>query len=434
MVAHPDLEIFLQELHDALRHLYELPVRRTHPLCHRLETNEPVSPARLREILLNAIEGLRPPPHIATDTPRWRRYRYLYLRYVEGAPLEQVVADLGISDRQARREHRAALEALAAVLIQTRSASDQEPLVSTSGVSSPDEAIGTRYNTEPIRESPPMDLETELVSVGTDVQPVAITHVVKDATSLVSRFAASRGVSLAIEIPDGLPAVIGTPTILRQLLLNILSHLIVNSKNGHVLRVQGWASMAGIELLFRALRQDTQSATATEGINGHRNNSLAVAARLAESQEAVLSITALPDGTLTTRLILPSTTATHVLVVDDNPGVVHLFRRYLRGSGFRLIQARNGLSAFQLAHDLHPDVIVLDLMMPIQDGWDLLLLLQKDPITASIPVVACSILPERDLALSLGARDFVAKPVNPSLLLAALEPFRRASRAAEPRP
>jgi len=136
-----------------------------------------------------------------------------------------------------------------------------------------------------------------------------------------------------------------------------------------------------------------------------------------------------PAGGIAAFLLLPTAEATVVLVVDDNPDLVRLFHRYLRGRGFRLIQATNAIRARDLARAIRPDVITLDLMMPVQDGWDLLRLLRDDVVTAAIPIIACSILPERELALSLGASSFLAKPVTPESLLLALEPHRRASHA-----
>jgi len=135
-----------------------------------------------------------------------------------------------------------------------------------------------------------------------------------------------------------------------------------------------------------------------------------------------------PDG-VTARLYLLTSQASLVLVVDDNPDLIRLFRRYLHGEGFRLLQARNAIRARQLARTLGPDVIVLDLMMPAQDGWDFFQSMRDDPTTAAIPVVACSVLPERELALSLQASDFLAKPVTPESLRKALEPYRRTSRS-----
>jgi CheY-like chemotaxis protein len=68
-----------------------------------------------------------------------------------------------------------------------------------------------------------------------------------------------------------------------------------------------------------------------------------------------------------------------------------------------------------------PNAIILDVMMPEQDGWETLILFKAHPLTAAIPVIVVTILTDRELALSLGAADFLHKPVSREQLLAALE-------------
>jgi len=117
---------------------------------------------------------------------------------------------------------------------------------------------------------------------------------------------------------------------------------------------------------------------------------------------------------------LPATRLATVLVVDDNPDVAELFRRYLTELEFRVVQARTPPSALDLAGELHPDVIILDVMMPSKDGWQILQSLRADESLAHIPVIVCSILPEKLLALSMGVADFLAKPITRQDLISAL--------------
>ena len=80
--------------------------------------------------------------------------------------------------------------------------------------------------------------------------------------------------------------------------------------------------------------------------------------------------------------------------------------------------------ALELACRLQPLVITVDLMMPGEDGWDLMQQLAKNPLCARIPVVVCSVLRERELALYMGAAAFVEKPITEHALLAVLERLR----------
>jgi len=426
-----EADVVLQELHDALTHLRELPFRRAHPLCRRLGLPTPISTADLQQQLLDTIEQLHPPPHVGADLPRWRRYRYLKLRYVEGAGLEGVVAELGISGRQARREHHLALQELAALLLRQSATARGVPAVPVLV----DEAVAPEHlhghEAQAARElAAPAALEAELLPLESAprIESLDLPAAIEDALGLVSRLAANR--SAVVEyVPGGpLPPVVATRTVLRQILLNILSYFINTESTVH-LRVTAAETHGGVELHFSPIVPAVgASAAAPARAVAALAPALEAASRLAEGQEGVLQVDGSAARVTTVSLLLLTAQATFVLVVDDNPSLVRLFRRYVRGAGFRLAQARNGIRAQQLARAFQPDVILLDLMMPVQDGWDLFRALQGDAATATIPVVACSILPERELALSLGARDFLAKPVTPESLLAALEPFRRSSR------
>lgn len=417
--------VFLQELHDALLHLRDLPFRRTHPLTRRISPASPLSTSGLQMLLLDAVERLQPPFYVALDSPRWRRYRYLKLRYVEGAPLEQVVTELRISGRQARREHHAALQELAALLIQGMPAS---PGQRSADRDHGDAVVGQRPPAEPFASNwePMSDLETELTQLESaqSIERVDLDAALEDALELVAPLASNRSVAIERAPCDPLTPVLATRTALRQILLNTLSFFI-STEAVHHLRIDVTRSADGVELHFVS----SDSLPPREGAPGDQTAdftpSLAAARHLAEGQGGSLQIDVRSSGDVRVHLLLPTAEATLTLVVDDNPSVAHLFQRFLRGTGYRLVQARNGFRALELAKVLHPDVIVLDLMMPVQDGWDLFRSLRRDPTTAMIPVVACSILPERELALALGAQGFLAKPVTPNTLLAALEPFRR---------
>lgn len=91
-----------------------------------------------------------------------------------------------------------------------------------------------------------------------------------------------------------------------------------------------------------------------------------------------------------------------LLVIDDNEDLVTLFRRYLAGHNWQVVGATNGAEVRRIMAQAHPTLIVLDVMMPGQDGWELLLALKKDENTRNIPVIICSVLNEPRLALAPG--------------------------------
>ncbi len=118
---------------------------------------------------------------------------------------------------------------------------------------------------------------------------------------------------------------------------------------------------------------------------------------------------------------LPAGPERTVLVVDDNEDVLELFRRYLSPHHYHVVTAQTAEDALALARRLQPYAITLDLMLPDQDGWDMLQVLLNQPDTGHIPIIVCTVLKQKELALSLGATAFLEKPVSESALLSALE-------------
>jgi CheY-like chemotaxis protein len=116
-------------------------------------------------------------------------------------------------------------------------------------------------------------------------------------------------------------------------------------------------------------------------------------------------------------------------VVDDNEDIGELFKRYLEAHLYQVVLAKNGQEALQTVQKIQPFAVILDLMMPDMDGWDLLQIFLNQPDTLAIPVIICSILRQKELALSLGATAFLEKPVSEetliSLLALLIETYRR---------
>jgi CheY-like chemotaxis protein len=108
-----------------------------------------------------------------------------------------------------------------------------------------------------------------------------------------------------------------------------------------------------------------------------------------------------------------------VLVVDDEPDVLLLCRLNLQQRGHELLEAADGTTALEIARELHPDVIVLDLMLPGISGYDVLEALQRDSETTNIPVLvltAKSLRADRERSHGLGASAFLTKPFLPNEL------------------
>jgi two-component system phosphate regulon response regulator PhoB len=113
-----------------------------------------------------------------------------------------------------------------------------------------------------------------------------------------------------------------------------------------------------------------------------------------------------------------------VLVVDDEPDVLLLCRLNLQQRGHELLEASNGTTALELARERHPEVIVLDLMLPGMNGYEVLESLKQDQRTSDIPVLvltAKSLRADRERSHGLGASGFLTKPFLPSELCEMVE-------------
>jgi DNA-binding response OmpR family regulator len=116
-------------------------------------------------------------------------------------------------------------------------------------------------------------------------------------------------------------------------------------------------------------------------------------------------------------------TSQHILVCDDDELLVDLLTYRLSARGYRITAARDGGEALERLAEEKPDAVVLDAMMPVVDGFEVLRRIRENTATADLPVVMLSARKqERDIvgALQLGANDFVVKPFIPEELVARL--------------
>jgi PAS domain S-box-containing protein len=120
-----------------------------------------------------------------------------------------------------------------------------------------------------------------------------------------------------------------------------------------------------------------------------------------------------------------------VLVVDDDPAVRDVLSRALAADGIRAATAADGEAGLRLARRLHPDLVILDVMMPKMDGWGVLTSLKADPATADIPVVMLTMVAEADLGYMLGAAEYLQKPIDRERLVGVVGKYRKAGGSNE---
>jgi DNA-binding response OmpR family regulator len=122
-----------------------------------------------------------------------------------------------------------------------------------------------------------------------------------------------------------------------------------------------------------------------------------------------------------------------ILVVDDDPDIVRLVQAYLQKAGFQVMTAHNGETALQLMHRDKPALVVLDLMLPDRDGWDITRLVREDPALAHTPLIMLTARvddADKIIGLELGADDYITKPFNPREVVARVRSVLRRSQSS----
>jgi CheY-like chemotaxis protein len=116
-----------------------------------------------------------------------------------------------------------------------------------------------------------------------------------------------------------------------------------------------------------------------------------------------------------------------ILAIDDNPEAVDIIRKYL-GEDYRVIGLFSSEDAINRVKEIKPMAITLDIMMPRKDGWQVLRELKHDPDTQDIPVIIMSIVDDQRMGFSLGAAEYIVKPVEKDVLLRKLKTLERMTK------
>ncbi len=123
-----------------------------------------------------------------------------------------------------------------------------------------------------------------------------------------------------------------------------------------------------------------------------------------------------------------------ILVVDDDVSFARLVERILKGAGYKVLIATNGLSALKMVRDDKPDLVLLDIMLPGVDGFEICKRLRDNPDTAQVPVLIVSSKSresDKSAALDVGANDFCGKPVKSEELLGLVNGLLREKSPAD---
>ena len=286
-----------------------------------------------------------------------------------------------------------------------------------------------------------------------------INAIVKEIGETILPMAEKNGNSIVINCPNKLGNMYADKTKVKQSLLNLLSNACKFTQNGDirldveyqqrphdgndaaenliVFRIIDTGigmTPAQIKKLFQAFSQADASTTRKYGGTGlglaiTRNFSQLMGGDVnVESTDGVgstftlwLPLKVKPEITPQLKVAeltqLPQITdlaadRQTVLVVDDDPAVRDVLKRMLAKKGYQVVSTASGTQCLELAEQLRPDFITLDVQMPDMDGWSVLTALKEHPTLASIPVIMLTMVADRELGYALGASEYLVKPVN----------------------
>jgi CheY-like chemotaxis protein len=408
-----DRERFDSLVHEALSHLYDFPYLETSPLSAALGVpGRQEGGSALHRILIESIERLKPSRDVDGDSVAWKVYRVLHLRFVRSLSAGAVARELGLSTRQAQRIQIVAVASVATLLRESRGSTSASATLPDKSVSDVIDDI------DPVLED---ELTAILAGDPGDVEPFLAT--LRGAVETVRPIVDARGARLELAADDDLDARIAPRQLVRPAIVQLLLAALDGAGSGQVVVV---ARMVGSEVELSISLEAVGQPVRRDDWRDVFERRLRVARTLLGGVNGLVEARFEPQPRIDVRL--PLQLAMMVLVVEDNAQVAQLLERYLSGSAYRMLRAENGLTGLEVARSAQPSAITLDLLMPHQDGWELLQALKVHPDTRHIPVIVCSVLRERELALALGATDFLPKPVTQHAFLAALN--RHSSRLA----
>jgi CheY-like chemotaxis protein len=350
----------------------------------------------LRELVVDALESLQ--PDVSVTSGRTERFAYdvLRLRYIECLTPDQVGEELGIGHTSYYRYHRDAFDALVSLLWER-----YQRELSSEAAEELDSAGGSSLARQ----------EALRVARVSGSRVARIDEVVQDAYGTVRPLLEQRGTSLSCDVPQDIPTVHIDPVVLRQIILNALVEAL-NLSRSNTLRLSAGVVGERVTLRVAELDESKIRACGVQHLTG-----ITVSQGLLAAYGGDLTLARDETGALSFCLSIPCRKSKTILIIDDDADTVGLYRRYLQAEAYTVHSADSGVNTWALLNEITPDLVLLDVLMPREDGWDILRGLRETPRTVHVPVVICSVLDQADLALALGAAEVLQKPISQSTLL-----------------
>jgi CheY-like chemotaxis protein len=377
-------ENFERQVRDCLAHLYDFTELQTNPVARQIapDLTGLQCVQMVRRVLIETVEQLRARETTGIPSRQERIYSLLLLRYVEGLPIEEVLQQLALSERQFYREHHRAIQAMSQLLwhrLNSNQTEDQDNVISVKS-------------------------EIQRLSRQSSYSPIDIRALLSETIAANAKLAEYHQVTVQVGPLLASGDFNAHQPVLQQMVIWILSQIITHVAartqvalstatvdNNPVINFEISGSGTDILILYETLMNNPTVAEFMATLNG------------------TITVTEADGARYLVQFQLQCQRQV-ILVIDDNPDVVALLERYVTGMPYEIVSASEADEGFRLAQSLIPSWIILDIMLPNTDGWKMLQTLRSHPRTQAIPVLVCSVLENPDLALSLGADAYIRKP------------------------
>jgi CheY-like chemotaxis protein len=375
---------FVEQVKAALEKLYDFQALQENELAQIFaaqQTDSHLSGAhKLRSQLIEAIESLNHSENVASHSGTARIYNLIYMHYIGKMTVQQIAWEVGVSLRQAYRDLRRGQELVSSVLWH-------------------------KLNAKTVYPQQVSSFKEELVRLGDNTTVTVLQEMLDSAIRAIQILAEKYEIQIVVQSSKPPIKLTTNPIIAQQILIHVLSQIIQQLKptnlsiqlfdDDNFIRMH-CASVTCAEFLIKPVIEEMMVKINWE-----------LEYRLVENAAEVL-------------LQSPQQRFL-VVLIDDNEGLIDLVQRYLSDNLYTVLSIPNTDEGLQLIQQLEPDVIILDLMMPGMDGWEVLQRLRTQTATKNIPVVICSVINDPELAFSLGASQYIAKPITREALFRALQ-------------
>ena len=298
-------------------------------------------------------------------------------------------------------------------------------------------------------------------------EPIPLDSFLKDITNIAHPLAERNKNRFQADYPEDLGSLFSDLTKLRQILFNLISNACKFTEAGAItLKVTRQTDSDGEWMAFsvtdtgigipsekqeKLFEPFTQADASTTRRYGGTGLGLALSRRFAEMMGGAIGIQSEPGKGSTFILRLPDRkpreaedssempvslgkTRNSILVIDDDPMVHELLKHHVEARGYQVISAERGWDGLRMAKEQRPMCIVLDILLPEMDGWEVLGKLKQDPELNDIPVVMLSLLnDEQNTGYALGASDYLVKPLEYNRLTEVLQKYRKKNEVRLPR-